>query len=161
MKHKKLTNMSDMSILSNLDWFHVLSLCSGLPYLSTCVRRHEPYCNFEWLQQFRLYEAMGWFICNDQSSNVLYIIVLLVFLITARKRSLGQGNVFTGVCYSFCLHRGWVCTKRGSASKGSASGGSASGGVGWTPHWILPDRVNQRAVHILLKCILVRKRFRT
>ena len=41
--------------------------------------------------------------------------------VTARKRSLGQGNVFTRVCHS--VHGGW-----GLHSGGSASGRSASRG---------------------------------
>ena len=79
----------------------------------------------------------------------------MVFI--ARKRSLGQGNVFTPVCHS--VHR------RGSAFRGDLHpGGSASkgglhqrlgGGVGRTPHWILWDTVNERTVPILLECILV------
>ena len=44
-------------------------------------------------------------------------------LITARKRSLGQGNVFTCVCHSFHrgkggLHSGGLPLGRGSASRG-------------------------------------------
>ena len=68
-----------------------------------------------------------------------------VNVITARKRSLGQGNIFTNVCHSFC--------PRGR-------GGSASRGVGLgrptpNPHRTLQDTVNERAVRILLECILV------
>ena len=62
-------------------------------------------------------------------------------ILTARKRSLGQGNVFTSVCHSVR-------------------------GVGWLPnmhhrshHITEPPpawcRVNKRAVRILLECILV------
>ena len=42
------------------------------------------------------------------------------FFVTARKRSLGQGNVFTPVCHS--VHRG-VCIWEGQHLEGSASRG--------------------------------------
>ena len=40
-----------------------------------------------------------------QSSSHINLISGVV--VTARKRSLGQGNIFAPVCYS--VHRGWVC----------------------------------------------------
>ena len=52
-------------------------------------------------------------------------------IITARKRSLGQGNIFSSVCQEFCPQLG---------------------GRAWQ---ILRDTVNERPVHILLECILV------
>ena len=48
---------------------------------------------------------------------------------TARKRSLGQGNVFTPVCHS--VHGG----RAGSASRGEGS--LHSGGLGWG--WAYPQ----------------------
>ena len=44
-------------------------------------------------------------------------------LFTARKRSLGQGNMFTGVCLSTggCLLQGWVPGLGGACSGGGAS----------------------------------------
>ena len=45
-----------------------------------------------------------------------------MFVVTARKRSLGQGKVFTPVCHS--VHRG-----RGSALRGSPPRGHASRGL--------------------------------
>ena len=57
---------------------------------------------------------------------------IIVDIFTARKRSVGQGNVFTPVCHD--------------------QEGSASSGVGQTV-W---DTVNKRAVRILLECILVK-----
>ena len=65
----------------------------------------------------------------------------LQILVTSRKRSLGQGNIFTPVCHS--VHRG--------------------GGVGTPPgpgtppseQCMLGDTGNKRAVRILLECILV------
>ena len=46
-------------------------------------------------------------------------------VITARKRSLGQGNIFTSVCHSFCpgggcLHPGGSASQRGLHPEGSA-----------------------------------------
>ena len=34
--------------------------------------------------------------------------ISLSWLITARKRSLGQGNIFTSVCHSFCSQGGYA-----------------------------------------------------
>ena len=85
-------------------------------------------------------------------------------LITARKRSLGQGNIFIGVCQEFCS-QGWCLVPGGSAPGGCLlQGGAWLGGclVGGClllggclvethpPGWLL-----LRAVRILLECILV------
>ena len=89
-------------------------------------------------------------------------------MFTARKRSLGQGNVFTPVCHS--VHRGGVyiggsCIREGVCigewiciQEGLHSGGVCMQGVGRPPYWMLRDTVNERAVHILLECILVSKK---
>ena len=96
-------------------------------------------------------------------------------LITARKRSLGQGNIFTPVCHS--VHRGGMhgCSWGGGhvwllqGGMHGCSGGHA---------WLLPggmhgcswgawdmtryrDMINERAVRILLECILVRDTMRS
>ena len=94
--------------------------------------------------------------------------------ITARKRSLGQGNIFTPVCHS--VHRGACVVAPGGACVVAPVGGwhawllqggvVALGGV-----WLLlggmhgcfqggmrgirRDTINERAVRILLECILV------
>ena len=48
---------------------------------------------------------------------------------------------------------------RVSASEsGSASRGVCMQGVGRPPYWMLRDTVNERAVHILLECILVSRK---
>ena len=62
-------------------------------------------------------------------------------VVTARKQSLGQGNIFISVCQEFCP---WG---RG----GLVPGGSAPGGLVETP----PGRLLLLAVRILLECILV------
>ena len=50
--------------------------------------------------------------------------ILLSFsFITARKRSLGQGNIFTPVCHS--VHRGCVCGCFGGGMCGCSRGGVA------------------------------------
>ena len=57
---------------------------------------------------------------------------------TARKGSLGQGNIFTSVCHAL----------------------RPRGGVRQTPpHQILWDMVAERAVRILLEYILVKQEF--
>ena len=73
-------------------------------------------------------------------------------LITARKRSLGQGNVFTPVC----LFTGGICIQGVSASGGVCIWGVCIQGC-WTdpPFSDTTDIVNERAVRILLECILV------
>ena len=68
--------------------------------------------------------------------------------ITARKRSLGQGNIFAPVCHS--VHRGGGLVPGGP-------GGVWSGGV-WSRRgawWRPPGRLLLRSVRILLECILV------
>ena len=77
-------------------------------------------------------------------------------IVTARKRSLGQGNIFTSVCQEFssqegCLVWGGSMVPGGVYSRGSAWGGAWSGGLVETP----PRRLLLRAVRILLECILV------
>ena len=68
---------------------------------------------------------------------------LKCILVTARKQSLGQGKVFTGVCHSFSLQSGWrlasqhtsqVTLPGDSASRGVCIGGEVSapsGGGDW------------------------------
>ena len=68
-------------------------------------------------------------------------------LITARKRSLGQGNVFTPVCDS--VHGG-VSTPLHAAPPRADTPGQTH-----PPPQILRDTVNMWAVRILMKCILV------
>ena len=94
-------------------------------------------------------------------------------IFTVRKRSLGQGNIFRGVCQEFYSQggRAW----KGRAWKGCAWGDVCGGGLhgrgacivgaclaggrawrGGGHAWQIPrDTVNERAVHILLECILV------
>ena len=113
----------------------------------------------------------------------------MVRIFTARKRSLGQGNIFTPVCHS--VHRGvcvvapggraWLLQGRAWFYSGGAwfysggvrgfirgcmvlFGGHAwfySGGRVWFFQffWIQWDTVNERAVRILLECILVWNKF--
>ena len=102
-------------------------------------------------------------------------------IITARKRILGQGNMFTGVCLSTggCLVLGGAWSKGGVWSQGGAcsrgvsggawsrggawsggvwsQGGACSGrsGLGGGAWWRPPGRLLLRAVRILLECILV------
>ena len=73
-------------------------------------------------------------------------------VVTARKRSLGQDNMFTGVClstggvaWSGVAWSGWCLLQGGCLLRGYA----------W---WRTPERPLLRAVRILLECILVRWR---
>ena len=80
-----------------------------------------------------------------------------VFLFTARKRSLGQGNIFAPVCHSVhrvvCLSASWDTTPRDQAPPWDQAPCPR------TRHppaqYMLGDTVNKRAVCILLKCNLV------
>ena len=63
--------------------------------------------------------------CHKKLFSLLCLFNAFSHIITARKRSLGQGNVFTGACHSFCPWRGgvciWgreVCIQEGFASRG-------------------------------------------
>ena len=113
--------------------------------------------------------------------------IFILFVLTARKRSLGQGNIFTSVCHSVqggvacvqkwgacvvkggcvvkgaCMGKGGVCGKGGGTcmAKGDVCGEvgvcvvkevcMAGGGErAWQERQLL-----QRAVRILLECILV------
>ena len=58
-----------------------------------------------------------------------------ISFITALQRSLGQGNVFTSVCQSFCWQGGGVSV--------------------WCPWTETPPICKEWTVHILLECILV------
>ena len=69
---------------------------------------------------------------------------MLPWFITACKRNLGQGNMFTPVCHS--VHRG---------SAWSQGGVPGPRGGAWWRH--PPERLLLRAVRILLECILVEK----
>ena len=89
--------------------------------------------------------------------------------ITARKRSLGQGNIFIGVCQEFCSQGGYLL--RGVPAPGGCSqggvpapqmGGACScpggGGVpapGGVAGGDPPKLLLLRAVRILLECILI------
>ena len=102
--------------------------------------------------------------------NNTFLVINSNGIITARKRSLGQGNVFTPVCHS--VHRG-----RGSAQPPALDADPPGVGqtsldadpLGWPDPpdadppgvWQIPppDTVNKRSVRILLECILVVEKF--
>ena len=96
-------------------------------------------------------------------------------LFTARKRSLGQGNIFRSVCQEFCPYGGLPqCmlgyhptppTRQAPSRTRQAPPWDQAGnpqtrhppGPGTSPpdQSMLGDTVNERAVHIPLECILV------
>ena len=82
-------------------------------------------------------------------------------LVTARKRSLGQGNIFTSVCQEFCsqgvvcLSACWDTTPLPPSSRHPPPGPGTPPGPDTPLHCMLGDTVNKRAVCILLECNLV------
>ena len=114
------------------------------------------------IPSFEIFEAHFW-------------ILVGIKFITARKRSLGQGNAFTCVCHF--VHGGvsvWgvsvqegICPG-GYLSRGSLSGGalclggvSVQGGLCQGDPLDRPPYGKERAVRILLECILVTSSIRT
>ena len=81
---------------------------------------------------------------NDSQVNIS-ILLKGNAMFTARKRSLGQGNIFRSVCQEFCPQWGGGVWSRG----GVWSGGCLVPGGG------SPGRLLLRAVRILLEYILV------
>ena len=97
------------------------------------------------------YDMSWYYICGDW------------FIFTARKWSLGQGNIFAPICHS--VHRGGACFRgRSGPGGGLLPGGSdirgalllegsgPRGGAWWRPPL---RRVLLRAVCILLECIFI------
>ena len=86
---------------------------------------------------------------------------LALNIITDRKRVLGQGNIFTSVCHSFCPAGdggmvGFPACITGHMTKGpTCRGGLHLGGWADTPLRALQNMVNKRAVRTLLENILV------
>ena len=70
-------------------------------------------------------------------------------IFTTRKRSLGQGHIFTSMCQEFCSQGGGAWSGRGGVGLLLVGGG---GCLVENP----PGRLLLRAVRILLECILVR-----
>ena len=58
-----------------------------------------------------------------------------IFLITARKRSLGKGNIFIGACQEFCPQGGawsWGVCSQGGGCVSAPEGCLLPGGVPWS-----------------------------
>ena len=81
---------------------------------------------------------------------------LLNMCITARKRSLGQGNIFSSVCQEggVCLSVCWDTTPPPPADRRPRSR-HPPGADTLPAQWRLGDTINKRAVCILLECNLV------
>ena len=92
---------------------------------------------------------------RDSGSRLLPKISLEINrkIFTARKRSLGQGNVFTSVCHS--VHRGW-CLPIACLDTSHRQTPPGRHPPKQTPptSWILRDTFNKRAVLILLHTCL-------
>ena len=66
--------------------------------------------------------------------HVCVWIIWLVSLVTTRKLSLGQGNIFTGVCHFFCPQGEGVGFPACISGQMSGGGVCIQGEVGQTPH---------------------------
>ena len=136
------------------------------------------------LYPFRHIICFYFFSWKNKLKQIISHLLVVVSFITARKRSLGQGNIFTPVCHS--IHRGGV---HGCSGEGGMRGFIRVGGVcgfiwggmrgfiwgmacmvlfggdmhgfirggmyGFSVFRIQWDTVNEWAVRILLECILV------
>ena len=102
---------------------------------------------------------------------ILVSILNFNYIITARKRSLRQGNILTGVCLSTgrlpgpggCLvlgvaGLGGACSRGGTCSRGVPAPEEClhpGGGGAWSQGGAWSGRLFLQAVRILLECILV------
>ena len=116
--------------------------------------------------------------CVNTSPQFMEYFCSYFVFITARKRSLGQGNIFIGMCQEFCSQGGCLLLGGASSWRGCVlwgcfllEGGASSGGVlpsgGCLLLWggassrgvpagdLPPGWLLLRAVRILLECILV------
>ena len=99
------------------------------PNLTLVSSAHGPYVvrtRFQPQKYFQLNSRATALLIKTEANNIIQVVCQIF---TTRKRSLGQGDIFTGVCQSFCL-RGWflclvLCSFRGG---GSLSGGLCQGG---------------------------------
>ena len=80
----------------------------------------------------------------------IFLITIIFIIITARKRSLGQGNIFAPVCHS--VHRGGLpqCILGYQYTPPTGADTPPT-----SAQCMLGDTGNKRAVRILLECHLV------
>ena len=126
----------------------------AFPNLNNCLKRHTRDCpkvarmmyegltdTFEYscsdARDGKFYSNWHWRL-SDSRHN--FMLDFWRWFITARKRSLGQGIIFTSFCLSvhrgcLCTWGGGVCPERGSPCLGgSLSGGCLSrGSLSWRP----------------------------
>ena len=78
-------------------------------------------------------------------------------IFTARKPSLGQGNVFTPICQSFCSQGECTCARTDTIPGRHTPFGKYPPKQTPLPlgRHPFPRRQLKRAIHILLECILV------
>ena len=91
---------------------------------------------------------------DSRATPIFHFMAIEKWIFTARKRSLGQGNIFTSVCQEFCPQGGGVCL--------SACWDNIPPQELAPPpeQSMLGDTVNERAVRILLECNLVTNQLR-
>ena len=120
-------------------------------------------CSLKWQNCIAKHGSDDFCLWNGKTAD--FSIQVLKGLITARKRSLGQGYILTSVCQEFCSQGGLVLggclVQWGVPGLGGVPGpggclvqeGVWSRGV---PGGDPPGRLLLRAVRILLECILVK-----
>ena len=118
-----------------------LSRTRDIPNFPTQGWADTAFYTSNWSETYLLNSGLFQFVFKERWSwTVIYV-------------SLGQGNVFTGVCHSFCPPGGW-------GRLASQHGSQVTWPMGLHPgeclHFgIIRDTINKRTVRVLLECILV------
>ena len=104
-------------------------------------------------------------LCNTinlrcKSSSIISSIGLAIhhsYIVTTRKRSLGQGNIFRSVCQEFCSQGGFCLSTCWDTPPGTRHPPGPGTPQKQTPlaQSMLGDTVNKQVVCILLECNLV------
>ena len=146
----------------------LLKSCRFLPGIFSDVLGTLPTCTVSRQEHSLLYRVLqkpSQLIILSFTYLKCQVLLLVKAIFTARKRSLGQGNIFTPVCHS--VHRGGSASVHDGIPPPPSRHPPEAGTPPQeqTPPWsryppppeqiMLGDTVNERAVRILLECNLV------
>ena len=101
-------------------WCHV-STVSFIEHSPGGLAHQLPRSHSFWRSLFTHFPGSSRYFSGKQFAVYITLKCQSVF-ITARKRSLGQGNIFRSVCQEFCS-QGWVCVVAGGGACVVAQGG--------------------------------------